>query len=713
MDSSNNQDWANDERNGISSRFILEVEKQLHRRKHIVLYGNIYDQFLWRGAYTTVDEFLRAYFKELSFDIVTEYDPVDGFRFGDHEVITAPRDAEQKIPETMEGRYEEIVRRSIALRNPMLASSAQAGGVRGAVAGAVAPIANTVGNMLTAPARAVPGAASQQGVMANGQRRVNPEDAFGGLRAALSQQHVSVAATVGLTDMLTSDSSRYESTERPVLMMLMKCLIEASIIVQGPLRGYRNTLVVKAADLKRIPEWLYRDNPYVSIVQAARPNKEERKQYAMNFMRPSASSGGFYDGQSLTVAPSVTGEPATLPVVAEEFADMTEGMQAMDLEALRITSWKERIVSRPREMWRLIDYFKFGIREDPWEKLSPEKVRQASGILTKRVIGQPRAVEAVTNMLTSARVGLSMTGAGGRSTKPRGIFFFVGPTGVGKTELAKAVTQLVFGDERAFARFDMSEYKEEHAAEKLAGAPPGFVGYEEGGQLTNRVMEQPHSILLFDEIEKAHPKVLDKFLQILEDGRLTDGKGQTAYFNQTAIIFTSNIGASDLTDPQTGTLIRKGIMTRVRLDNVDDFPYTDVANHFRTEVDWYFTSRIGRAELLNRLGDNIVAFDLLRPEFVDGIANKFLRSLAEAAEEKYKFKLVLDDSVLRVTHQAMTTGDNLLFGGRRIKSLLETLVERPLNRWLFQNYPETSVLAGKTLTLGLTEGSSTLEVSVD
>jgi ATP-dependent Clp protease ATP-binding subunit ClpA len=129
-------------------------------------------------------------------------------------------------------------------------------------------------------------------------------------------------------------------------------------------------------------------------------------------------------------------------------------------------------------------------------------------------------------------------------------------------------------------------------------------------------------------------------------------------------------------------------------------------------VDWYFTSRIGRAELLNRLGDNIVAFDLLRPEFVDGIASKFLKSLAEAAEEKYKFKLVLDESVLRETHQAMTTGDNLLFGGRRIKSLLETLVERPLNRWLFQNYPETSVLSGKTLTLSLTEASSTLEVTV-
>jgi hypothetical protein len=707
MEPSKDQNTVAGSRSSLSSRFILDVERQLHRRKHIVLYGNIYDQFLWRGAYTTVDDFLRTYFRELRFDIVAEYDPIDGFRFADHEAVVPHSDNEKKLPETMEARYDDIVRRSVAARHPGSHNSGVAGGAK--------PVPVAAGNLLTAPVRAIPGIGGPGQPMpgTSSQRRINPEDAFGGIRAALAQQQLSVAATVSLTDMLTSDSSRYDTSERPTLMMLMKCFLEASIIFEGPLRGYRNTLVVKAADLKRIPEWLYRDNPFVSLVFASRPNKDERKQYALNFMRPSATSGGFYDGESLTVEPSPLGEPATLPLVAEEFADMTEGMQAMDLEALRITSWKERIKSHPHEMWRLIDFFKFGVREDPWEKLSPQKVREASAILTKRVIGQPKAVEAVTNMLTSARVGLSMTGAGGRSTKPRGIFFFVGPTGVGKTELAKAVTQLVFGDERAFARFDMSEYKEEHAAEKLAGAPPGFVGYEEGGQLTNRVMEQPHSILLFDEIEKAHPKVLDKFLQVLEDGRLTDGKGQTAYFNQTAIIFTSNIGASDLTDPQTGSLIRKGIMTRVRLDNVDDFPYENVAAHFRTEVDWYFTSRIGRAELLNRLGDNIVAFDLLRPEFVDGIATKFLRSLAEAAQEKYKFTIIFDPSVLSVTHQHMTAGDNLLFGGRRIKSLLETLVERPLNRWLFHNYPETTVLAGKTLTIGLQPASDEMEVSID
>jgi ATP-dependent Clp protease ATP-binding subunit ClpA len=328
------------------------------------------------------------------------------------------------------------------------------------------------------------------------------------------------------------------------------------------------------------------------------------------------------------------------------------------------------------------------VRDDPWEELNREKVAGATALLSKRVIGQPRAVQAVTTMLTSARVGLNMSGAS-RTGRPKGVFFFVGPTGVGKTELAKAVTELVFGDEQAFARFDMSEYKEEHAAEKLAGAPPGFVGYEEGGQLTNRVLERPHSILLFDEIEKAHPKVLDKFLQILEDGRLTDGKGQTAYFNQTAIIFTSNIGASELIET-----------TKNRLS---EFTYEKVENYFQEKVRDYFTQIIGRAELLNRLGDNIVPFDLLRPEHVAAIGQKFLDQLRAGAEEKYGLTLEFLPSILEVLSDRMEKDGNLLFGGRRVKTLLETLVERPLNRWVFENVPEPEALSGAILRLGLTE----------
>src|SRR5262249_42628374 len=218
-------------------------------------------------------------------------------------------------------------------------------------------------------------------------------------------------------------------------------------------------------------------------------------------------------------------------------------------------------------------------------------------------------------VLVSARVGVSMSEATARSGRPKGTFFFVGPTGVGKTELAKALTGLIFGDDTAFARFDMSEYAEQHAAEKLAGSPPGYVGYEEGGHLTNRVRERPFSLLLFDEIEKAHARVMDKFLQLLEDGRLTDGKGQTAYFSQSVIIFTSNIGSD-----------------RLSLSGTEDgnLPtYEAVRDHYLAAVRDHFTrpptqGGLGRPELLNRFGDNVLVFDLLRPEYVDGISRKFL-----------------------------------------------------------------------------------------
>ena len=139
---------------------------------------------------------------------------------------------------------------------------------------------------------------------------------------------------------------------------------------------------------------------------------------------------------------------------------------------------------------------------------------------------------------------MGLTGAQARASgnRPRGVLFFAGPTGVGKTELAKTLTQLVFGDERAYIRFDMSEFAEEHTGARLLGAPPGYIGYDAGGELTNAVREKPFSVVLFDEIEKAHPRILDKFLQILEDGRLTDGRGETAYFSEAILVFTSNLG---------------------------------------------------------------------------------------------------------------------------------------------------------------------------
>lgn len=661
--------------NAVHFRWLTEFEKQIHCRKHIILYGNIHDEFLWRDERQTTYKIINTFLHEIGFNLIVRYNTISGFSYSS---------------DSMREQFNALVQERVIEHhsNPSKATASENQGDQ------VANSPANPTNPMAPPPRSNPGANTRQA----SNIRVLPEVAFGNLRMALSQSATSVAAIVDTVDMLSSDSSQYSVEERNLLILLKMCTLEASILTEGKLAGHRNILILIASDLGRVPQWIYQDNPLIELVQVSPLNKDERRQFALRSLRPRENFSGFYEGDKISIQRRNHNIPSQLEILAEELAELTEEFHTVDLEALRITSWREKIPLKEKQVRKLVDFYKFGRRDDPWEQIRPERVASAREELSRSVIGQPIAIEAVTSMLSSARVGLSMSG-GKLATQPKGIFFFVGPTGVGKTELAKALARLLFADERALIRFDMSEYAQEHAAEKLTGAPPGFVGFEAGGQLTNRVLEQPYSILLFDEIEKATPKVMDKFLQILSDGRLTDGKGQTVYFNQTVIIFTSNIGASDLTNSHTGETIRPGIMSSVSKDNIP--PYPEIEKHFDKEVRWYFSNYIGRAELLGRLGDNIVVFDLLRPTFVALIGNKFLKQYTELTREKYNFKVDFLPSVLDVLSTRMKEERNLILGGRRIKSLLETLIEKPLNSWLFQNFPDMTLLVNKTLSIGL------------
>lgn len=652
------------------SPWIDELNTQLLRRKHIVLFGNVHDQFLHSGTYENLTTIVGDVLRQRGFEIIVGYDFLDGYVFQESRAHTGI---------AAQARFQEVVRESITRRES-------------------APVGRAVGSATTSPAVTGRPPGGQLGARANGlSLRRTPREAFGELRLGLSQDSVSVAAVVNLADLLTAESDRYPEAEREALALLKKCTLEAEILRRGSaMAGYRNTIIAVAGDIRRVPHWLYRENPLVSLIHVDLPSREERLCFVSSIL-----DEFFWTGRDAPEDPAQAA--ADRETVTAELGDLTAGMHTLDLEALRVTSHTARISLRPREVSKLVDFFKFGHPEDPWSQLDATKVRTARETLQERVIGQPSAIDSVVDMLTSAQVGLSIRG-GPKSGRPKGIFFFVGPTGVGKTELAKALTELVFGDEKAFARFDMSEYKEEHAAEKLAGAPPGFVGFDDGGQLTNRVMRQPHSILLFDEIEKAHPRVLDKFLQILEDGRLTDGRGQTAYFGQTAIVFTSNIGSSDITDID-GRQIRPGIMSKIRDAGCVGLSYDEVKKHFKDEVEWHFATRIGRAELLNRLGDNVVVFDVLRPEFVGGIARKFLAQLALTAKERLALELSFSEQIEDLVRSAMRQDSNLLYGGRRIATLLETLVERPLNRLLFESHSRAG-LAGKHMTAFLDDSGA-------
>ena len=283
----------------------------------------------------------------------------------------------------------------------------------------------------------------------------------------------------------------------------------------------------------------------------------------------------------------------------ETMASLTEDFSTFDLlNFLCMCGSKGFPIKQAK---KAVDYYKFGIVESHWDELDKEVIQNMPALLKQRVKGQDPAVHRASEILQRASLGLTGIQKGS-GTRPKGVLFFAGPTGTGKTELAKSIAEVIFGDESFITRFDMSEYQQPHSDQKLLGAPPGYVGYDAGGQLTNAVKEKPFNIILFDEIEKAHPSILDKFLQILDDGRMTDSFGETVYFSESLIIFTSNLG-----------------MTRQNADgtrsaNVTlDMPYEQIQTTIQSAIKDYFIN-IGRPEILNRIGSNIIVFNFIKDE---------------------------------------------------------------------------------------------------
>ena len=357
-----------------------------------------------------------------------------------------------------------------------------------------------------------------------------------------------------------------------------------------------------------------------------------------------------------------------------DFIDSLDNLTIRDLTQLIKLSHQTEDALSPN---KLINMYKYGLTSSPWEELSKDKLSKTKDVLSERVKGQDEAIEKLTKVVIRAFTGLSGLHHSAKQKKPKGTLFFVGPTGVGKTELAKSLAEFLFGDEEACLRFDMSEYSHEHADQRLVGAPPGYVGYEKGGQLTNAIKDKPFSVILFDEIEKAHPKILDKFLQILEDGRLTDGKGETVSFSESIIIFTSNIGAAGESDQSESKI---------------DMNYSKLVDYFKNEVTHHFNAPdseggLGRPELLNRIGDNIVVFNYITSnDVMQKIAKAKLKPLYNFIKERFKMELHFEneDSSLK----ALIGKVNKEHGGRGILNVIEPNIIDPLSEFIFENRDE-------------------------